>query len=228
MHITKQEVAAFKTSYCDENLLIAQALADSFADFMIDPIYDIGSGMGDITAASFSMREVVHVDILNYLPTLPVRHRHLVDDFFTFRPPTGIGSLLLCHVIQFLDDDVAALGTRICQLAPERVVVVQNDNSGFMGEILAWMQQRYPLCNPEIPIGEFQNLQRYQIAIETSVSATVACPDYQTLATQIHYLVDFPVSTDSLRDLAQWLESRLPSPSFAIEQTIKGYQCLRT
>lgn len=226
MHITKDDVSSFKTEYCDENALIAHTLATSFAEFLIEPIYDIGSGMGDITASSFPQREVVHVDILNYKPILPPSHSNVIGDFFTFNAPTRIGSMLLCHVLQFLDEDVEALHSRIARLSTERLVIVQNNNDGFMKEVVEWMQDRYPSCNPEVAISGFNDYQRYRMILEEPVSATVTCPDYQTLAAQIHYLVDFEVSTHSITALAKWLESALPSPSFVIHQTIRGYQCL--
>lgn len=228
MHITKQEVSTFKTVYCDENALIAQTLADSFADFMNGPIYDIGSGLGDITAKSFPKREVVHVDILDYQSELPLSHRNLVGDFFTFRPVGTIGTMLLCHVLQFLDDDVDALHSRIRELCPERIVIVQNNNNSIMGDVVRWMQDCHPSCNPELAINGFGDSQRYQIAIEKPLFATVTCPDFPTLAEQIHYLVDLHPALHSISDLARWLESRLHSPSFVIEQTIRGYQCLTT
>jgi hypothetical protein len=228
MQITRQEVSIFKMEYCDENTLIAQALAESFADFMNGSIYDIGSGMGDITATSFPEREVVHVDILDYQSELPPRHYYLVGDFFTFRPAEPIGTMLLCHVLQFLDDDVDVLHSRIRQLCPERIVIVQNDNNGFMGDVVRWMQDRYPACNPEVAINEFSDLQRYQMIIERPIFATVTCPDFPALAAQIHYLVDLHPNPHSIANLAHWLESRIDSPSFVIEQTIRGYQCLTT
>lgn len=225
MHITKDDVSSFKTAYCDENALIAHTLATSFAEFLIEPIYDIGSGMGDITATSFPTGEVVHVDILNYKPLLPPSHSNVVGDFFTFNAPTRIGSMLLCHVLQFLDEDIENLHSRIARLSPERLVIVQNNNDGFMKEIVEWMQDRYPSCNPEVAISGFDDRKRYQLILERPVSATVTCPDYNILALQIHYLFDFEASTQSVAALAKWLESALPSPSFTIQQTIRGYQC---
>jgi trans-aconitate methyltransferase len=226
MHITKDDVSSFKTAYCDENALIAHALATSFAEFLIEPIYDIGSGMGDITATSFPTREVVHVDILNYKPLLPPSHSNVIGDFFTFNAPTRIGSMLLCHVLQFLDEDVETLHSRIAKLSPKHLVVVQNNNDGFMKEVVEWMQDRYPSCNPEVAINGFGDTQRYRMVLERPVSATVTCPDYKILALQIHYLFDYEASTHSVAALAKWLESALPLPSFTIQQTIKGYQCL--
>lgn len=226
MNITKSDVACFKTAYCDENSLIAGALAMSFSDFMIEPIYDIGAGWGDISANAFPTRDVVHVDVFDYQPSLPSSHSSIVGDFFTFQPATPIGSLLLCHVLQFLDDNAETLHARILSLYPKQIVVVENNNNGVLGEIIQILSEEYPASNPEVPVVGFDDPMRYRLILELPITATVSCPDYRTLAMQVHYLADFPASEQSIRFFTNWLERTLPSPSFPIEQTIRGYKCM--
>lgn len=215
--ITAEQVAAFKTRYCDENERIAELLRTRFAHRLADPLVDVGAGLGDISRVAFPDREVVLVDVLDYsaAPAAP-NHRRVISDFFDLE--ATVGTLLLCHVLQFLDNDPARLAAKVIELAPAYVVTVTNDNDGVMGEIVAWALANLERANPEVRIPGFP--LGYSVIDEAPFSATLACPDFATLTEQVSYLLDVDRFSSPGIDLDAFLRDHLERPVVAIHQRI--------
>lgn len=224
--ITQFEVSEFKTSYCDENGIIAGLLKDALSEYFVEPILDVGSGMGDITALAFPRKRVIHLDVLDYAEhPLPPLHNRILGDFYDFTPSGAVpGTILFCHVLQFLDADPALLSRKLLSLAPLYAVTVTNNNDGFMAELLAWVRSNFREANPEVEVPNFP--QRYTGQLEVPFVGTLQCDDYGVLADQIIYLMDATPSAAERARLENYLARELPSPVLPINQKIKVFQKL--
>lgn len=223
--ITQSGVVEFKTVYCDENCIIAGLLRENLSEFFIEPILDVGSGTGEITASAFPDRNVIHVDILDYSDhPLPVSHSRIKSDFFQLTPAetAGAGTVLFCHVLQFLDDDVDRLNEAVRRLSPAFVVTVTNRNDEFMGNLLSWVKANFSAMNPEVEVPGFPD--GYALDCEVALVGAVRCPDYSTLAEQVVYLTDSLPSLHERVRLEEHLKQKLPAPALNINQTIKVYR----
>ncbi len=223
--ISQRDVVLFKESYCDENLLIAGLLAERLERHFVETIVDVGAGTGDITATAFPERRVVHFDILDYSHhPIPQAHSRECADFFDYNwsHDTQIGTLLLCHVLQFLDDDVVRLNAQIASLNPMKIATVLNSNDSLMGELVSWSLQYLPGCNPEVELASFP--AAYLLEDEASLTATVSAPDFRTLAQQVCYLMDARPSDAQLSRLVEFLRGKLSHASFSINQKIRIYK----
>ena len=222
MNILAEDVVSFKEDYCDEEGLIAQLLQQRLAHHLEEPILDVGSGTGKITATAFPDREVIHIDPLDYSDhALPPKHRRYTVDFFRFIPAIHVKTLLFSHVLQFIDDDVKLLNEKIKSLAPSKIIFVVNNNDDMMGEIVDWTTEHLTSVNPEVAIPGVPD--SYQLVEQVGFTAQVACPDFTTLARQVLYLVDAETSMEEFWEVESFLRSELLQPSFRINQTIQVY-----
>lgn len=221
--VSKQAVFAFKDRYCDENTIIPGLLVSQFADDLIAPILDVGAGIGDIAYNALHGKETI---LLDPNPTeatdLPLRehHRSVVGDFFDYTPDKPLGTLLISHTLQFIDDDVQRLNARIARLAPERIVLVLNSNDDIMGELATWADEHFPEANPERRLRDFP--KDYNLVKRAPFIAQVSCPDFVTLAQQVAYLTLVNLGEKEAL-LISFLRDRLTSPSFTFNQTIESY-----
>lgn len=223
--ISQRDVVVFKAFYCDENLLIVELLKDRLGKYFLEPVLDVGAGTGDIVAAAFPERRVVHLDILDYSHhPIPRTHRRERVDFFNYdwERNSPLGTLLFCHVLQFLDEDIDRLNARVETLNPQRIATILNANDFLMGELVSWSLEHLPGCNPEVQISDFPTA--YILEDEVSFTATVSASDYQTLAQQVCYLMDFLPNDVQLSLLVEFLSSKLTHPSFPINQTVRIYK----
>jgi hypothetical protein len=223
--ITQSEVSEFKTLYCNENRIISELLKNRLSQFFIEPILDVGSGFGDITAAAFSNLTVIHLDILDYSDhRLPSAHKRITRDFFDFSAADSgqIGTLLMCHVLQFLDEDRAQLDQKICLLSPMYIVTVTNCNDAYMQKLLTWVMTNFEFTNPEVELAGFP--EGYILDEEVQFAATVRCKDYSMLTDQVIYLMDALPSASERDQLEDRLRQDLLAPTLEIHQSIKVYE----
>ncbi|MBN8283080.1 hypothetical protein [Zoogloea sp.] len=224
MKITKQEVVVFKGVHCNENCLVADILRERFSRTLVQPILDVGSGLGDISASAFPEKRVIHLDVLDYSNhPIPVNHSREKSDFFSYDPADqAIGTVLLCHVLQFLDDDISRLNEKVKELDPECVVVVDNANDYFMGELVEWFASNSKDANPEVNVPEFP--AGYVLSEETRFTARLECKDFPTLAEQVCFLMDCALPVAKHQMLVKYLERQLDTPSFAINERVKLFR----
>lgn len=223
--ITQAGVTEFKSLYCDENPLIASLLNSHFSGFFIEPILDVGSGLGDITASAFPDKNVIHLDILDYSDqALPDAHSRTVEDFFGFVPPARlhIGTIFFCHVLQFIDDDLDRLNERVRDLSPSYIVTVTNCNDGYMKDLLSWVETNFAAANPEVELAGFP--RGYGLDTQLQFAGTVRCGSHSILADQVIYLMDASPSASERDRLEERLAHDLFSPHLEIKQTIKVYR----
>jgi hypothetical protein len=224
MRITKGSVVAFKEIYCDENRRIASLLREHIAETLPDPILDVGAGMGDISAAAFPSRHVVLLDILDYSnhPT-PANHERERASFLDYQPKElTFGTILLCHVLQFIDDDLGRLNARLDLLAADKVIVVANQNDDFMAELIDWFSKNVRSANPELVLPAFP--QGYLPVQQIPFTAQVTCPDFDRLVQQIAFLMDSNLSSHEKGALRRYLARVLHKPEFSISEQITVYQ----
>ena len=215
-----ENVIAFKV-YCPEESLIAEVLRCRLAHHFEPPILDVGSGTGRISSLAFPGRKVIHIDVLDYSEhPLPAGHERHVADFFDFRPPVPVKTLLLAHVLQYIDDDEARLNERIAELAPDKVAVVTNRNDREMGRIVDWVRGNLAAANPELHLTGVPP-HPYRLLERSGFTARLECPDFRTLTAQVLYLVDAEAGPRSRADLDGYLRQLLPAPSFDINQRIE-------
>jgi SAM-dependent methyltransferase len=223
--VSKEEILDFKLEHSDENKIIAATLRGEFADWLGEPILDVGCGAGDIAAGSFGERQAVLLDRLDYseFPNT-AQHTRVIQDFFDYYPLRSARpkSMLFCHVLQFLDDDLSKLRDRVDQLAPDQVVTVLNANDGLLGEILFWLEKEGLPANPEVHVDGFPPAYVCQHLVR--LTSHVTAEGFSHLAAQISYLMDMKPDTATASRLETFLRERLATPRFEIAQEIRAYR----
>lgn len=223
--ITAEDVIAFKTEYCGENTVIGELLRANVRPLILEPILDVGAGLGDVSARAFPGLEVHLLDCIPFpaVADLP-SHRRITGDFFEFAAssPKRYQTAMFCHSLQFLDEDVGGLNRAIQQLDPIYVITVLNANDGFMGRLLSWARQNIARINPEIEPEGF--LGGYRSLCEFSFSSAVSCQTYEELSEQVCYLLDTKPDPSWGNALLEFLRSELQSSQFPINQRIRVFQ----
>ncbi len=222
-NVSKLEVKNFKVKWCDENRIIADILKTKLYENLKAPILDIGAGLGDIAYDSFSQKSAVLLDINKVTDRdfpLSDIHSRVSTDFFDYKPSQKFNTLLISHSLQFIDESLEKLDSKIEEFKAKYIVLVINNNDGFMGEILNWVKQNTDSSNPEEEIKGFPI--NYSLEKEVSFSAKLTCPSFQELAKQISYLmvIDYRVVKSKL---VSFLKTKLEEPSFTINQSIKVF-----
>lgn len=220
-NVSKLEVRNFKVKWCNENKIIADILRSNLNEYLKAPILDIGAGLGDIAYIAFPQKTAVLLDVNKATDKdLPLSDRHIrvTSDFFDYKPDQKFNTLLMSHILQFIDDDIGLLNSKVLELGAKHIVIVINKNDGIMGEILYWTKHKTELSNPEEEIKGFPD--RYTLEKDLSFSAELTCPTFQELARQISYLM--VIDYKSVKsDLVSFLKTILEEPSFTINQSIK-------
>lgn len=221
-------VTEFKVRYCDENHLIARLLRDRFRSFVRGPILDVGCGLGDLCAIAFPDVEAILLDRLPFCecqPVSPLHHRIQMDFFdYLLDERRSVGTLLLSHVLQYLDEDLEGLQQHVRHFKAQRLITVTNTNEGFMGDLLAWADVEMPSCNPERLLPCFP--EGYRKERVEYFDATLACPDFAILSTQVAFILDVPRTPDALDAIKRFIGRKLASPAFTIRQAISAYTIL--
>jgi hypothetical protein len=87
--VTKTEVNDFKNKWCNENLIISGIIKNELADYFIEPVLDVGAGLGDIAYNALPVKEVICIDINEIseedFPLAP-KHKRIKIDFFDYNP----------------------------------------------------------------------------------------------------------------------------------------------
>ena len=220
--ITSKQVADFKESFCDENKIIPNLLKDNFKGLIKYPILDIGSGLGDISSFAFSDKEVIHLDTEDYsFYKIPENHKRVISDFFTYQPDIKIKTLLLSHILQFIDDDIEKLNQKIKSINPNFILIARNTNDDFMATLMNWFDKQKIISNQEKIIANFP--AGYIESKKSNFVANLICPDYKTLTEQISYLWDVKLSDEQGKSLEDFLKQNLSTPAFQIHQGIILY-----
>lgn len=224
--ITKREVFSFKEKYCNENELVIDLIRNELDPFFVEPILDVGAGIGDISYLALSHKTVLLLDInqiSNEEYPCSIKHVRITEDLFDFESIIAVRTLFISHVLQFLDEDIQKLNTKIVELNPQTIILILNSNDDFMGDLIAWTEKNFESSNPERSIEGFP--KGYKLIKEVPFQSLLSCPNYEVLAEQISYLmlIDLSIS-EKYEALLTFLKNRMNTPEFTINQSIKIYK----
>lgn len=222
-HIAKKDVYDFKINYCNENEIIANIIKHDLRQYFKPPILDVGAGIGDIAYVALEQKKVMLIDVNSISKhdyCCRPEHVRKKCNFFDFYSKQKINTVLISHTLQFIDDDIDKLNEKIAQIDPEYIILVTNDNTGFMAELLHWTRFNTESSNPEVHLDGFP--ENYNLINTHSFAATLKCPDYKTLARQASYLMlfDLEVVEDML---IAFLKKHLSKPEFIIYQSVETF-----
>jgi len=98
-----EAILAFKTTYCNENVLIGQIIKGTKNE-LVAPILDVGAGLGDIAYFAYPDLRAILLDIRPIAGPISPMHTPVLCDFFDHAQETGanLGTLVLSHVLQYL------------------------------------------------------------------------------------------------------------------------------
>lgn len=216
----------FKSLYCDENRLIAEALATTLKSYLRPPILDVGAGLGDIAETAFPEMAAVLLDLNDIPARKNPRHQRVVCNFFDYDPKEMIRAktLLLAHVLQYLDDDTVRLANKVAELNPDIVITVLNDNTDIFGDIMEWSLEAIEGANPEMKV-EFLDPTSYRCTKTVPIRAVLHCPNFDVMAYHfVDVLIDAPKTNQSLAVMRKKLTSLMSTPQIIINQTIYCYE----
>jgi hypothetical protein len=222
--VSKDEVLNFKEKWCKENEIIAELLRVDAEEFLVAPILDVGTGIGDLAYNAFPDKEAVCIDVnkIEDIHPLSKKHRRIQIDFFEYVPDKQIKTVFISHTLQFIDFNISKLNQKIKELNPDNIIIIINANIDFMGEVIEWTEKRFKNANPEIHQPSFP--KGYSVKKNIHFQATVSCPSFDELVTQISYLmlVDFGERSEELK---LFLKQKLDNtPMFCLSQTIEIYK----
>lgn len=221
---TESDVKVFKEKWCNENELITKLINSELQNHFKPPILDVGDGIGDIAYLSFKEKEVTGIDI-NYIPNneypLQPKHTRIRMDFFDFVPNRQYNTVLMSHVMQYLDDDLHKLEERIGLIGASNLVLILNANDGIMGKIVDWVLNSFEKSNPEVRIPNFP--RNYDLKEKKHFSALLKCDSFDQLALQVSYLMLINIENRE-QEVIDFLKKNLKKPEFTINQDILIYE----
>ena len=220
----ESNVYDFKRLYCNENDIIVKILKEKLSAYLIPTILDVGAGIGDIAFNALTDKKVIMVDVNDFsqynLPCSP-NHSRVQCGFNEFITNEIINTVLISHTLQFIDDDLKILNSKLHELSPEFLILVLNCNNDFMNELIQWTENYCSSSNPEYRIKGFP--EGYNLIKRERFSTELKCPDYNILAKQVAYLMQSDVQKNEF-ELVLFLKERLDKPEFIINQSIDIYQ----
>lgn len=226
LQITSSDVEDFKEIFCNENGLIRDILKNDFLDILKGRILDVGGGTADILSDVVPNEEVMHLDILDFSSTpIPTGHTRVQGDFLntdlidTLKP---FDLLFMSHVHQFIDSDLEKLNHSIQNANAKNIILIEDLNNDFLGEVMHFSVSYFKDANPEVQIENFP--VGYTKTKSTPFTAVITCKDYHSLAKQCLYLMDLSHSEENIEKMKTFLETRLSAPTFTINQEINLYQ----
>lgn len=224
--ISVGDVEEFKEVFCNENQLIAAILKRDFTDVLQGKILDIGGGTADMLSEVIPNQNVTHLDVLDFSSTpIPVAHIRIQGDFLdttlmdTLKP---FDTLFMSHVQQFLDSDIKRLNAAIENTLAKNIILVEDLNNDFLGEVMRFSLSHFKNANPEVQIDHFPF--GYKKVTSVPFTAIVSCKDFSSLTQQCLYLMDLSHSPENIEKMKLFLESKLSEPTFTINQEVNLYQ----
>lgn len=222
--VSKIEVFDFKENWCNENKIIAKLIREKANKYFVEPILDVGAGLGDIAYNAFPEKEAICIDVNKITEgefPLSENHKRKQIDFFDYKPSKQIKTVFISHTLQFIDEDTEKLNEKIKEINPDFVIMVLNDNTDFMGEIIDWTESNFENANPEIKISGFP--KGYSLKKRIPFKAKLHCPDFDKLAKQIGYLMVVDLN-ETAEQLKEFLKSKLRKAEFSFKQSIEIYK----
>lgn len=223
--VTKNEVSDFKNKWCNENQLITEIIANDIKHYFVEPILDVGAGLGDIAYNVLREKRVICIDVNRVTKKdypISANHQRLQIDFFVYQPVEKINTIFISHTLQFLDEDIELLNRKIRSINPLYIILVLNKNNDLLGKIIKWSDQHFANPNPELKISHFP--LGYQLHRSIDFKALLICNSFNDLATQISYLMLIDLNNNTRTDLIRYLKTNLSEPKFEFNQVIEIYK----
>jgi GTP cyclohydrolase II len=223
--ITIDQLKQFKDVFCDEVSFITNLVSDKrIQKYLTGTILDVGSGNGKILTQVASDSTVLHLDTLPFQDPVAMGHKRIQGSFHDhdlLRTLPKIETLFLSHVMQYLDSDMPAVNESIELLKPKNIIVVQDCNDDFLGEIMRFSLAEFPDANPEVIIPDFPvGYKRQYVA---PFVATVRADTMHDLALQSMYLMDLPITNENFKKMLAFQTAHLTHPEYTINQEIVVY-----
>jgi hypothetical protein len=224
--ISSDDVKDFKVTYCDENPIIIDLLKKDFLGYFNEPVLDVGGGTGDILSVVIPEKKVIHLDVLDF-SDVPVSEAHtrITGDFFDSKLIDGlkpIKTMFMSHVHQFIDADLQKLKDGIDYVDAKRIILVEDMNDDFLGEVMRFSLEHLPNANPEVKIEGFPF--GYAKVKSVPFTATLTSPTFLELTKQCLYLMDTAHSEQNIKLISDFLQANLKTPTFTINQEINVYE----
>lgn len=221
-----ENLRAFKERFCDENVLISELLRHEYRHLIYPPVLDVGAGLGDVANAAFPDIPAILLDSEPRSEPVVPGHDRVTSEFFEYvnaAPATACGTVLFCHVLQYLDDDLDRLHSAVNRLSPKSVIAVTNDNAGEFGALIEWAEFNMTEINPEYPIRPVSDA--YRECKSTAFTATAMFPDFGTMAEHfISMFLDAEPGPAVMREMEAQLRRRLERPQITLQQTVRAYE----
>lgn len=222
-NVSKVEVNDFK-EYCKENKIIAKLIKEKASKYFVAPILDVGAGLGDIAYNAFPEKEAICIDVNKIKEgefPLSKNHKRKQINFFDYKTNKQIKTVFISHTLQFIDEDTDKLNKKIKEINPDFVIMVLNDNTDLIGELIDWTENNFENANPEIHIAGFP--KGYSLKKRIPFKAKLHCRDFDMLAKQIGYLMVVDLN-ETAEQLKEFLKSKLRKAEFSFKQSIEIYQ----
>lgn len=224
--ISADDVVDFKVTYCDENTIIKKILREEFLSYFEESIVDVGGGTADILSEVIPEKKVVHLDVLDFSHIeIPPAHTRITGDFFdmeTIRGLMPVNTLFMSHVQQFIDADLDRLRLTIGEIDAKRIILVEDVNDDFLGDVMRFSLTNFSNANPEVKIDDFP--YEYKKMKSVPFTATLMCPTFLELTKQCLYLMDLVHSEENISKMSTFLQKNLSEPKFTINQEINVYE----
>lgn len=221
--ISTDGVKEFKEVFSNENQIIKDLLRKNYLDILRGKILDVGGGTADILSEVVPEENVTHLDILDFSSSpVPDKHARIQGDFLEINDIGTFDVLFMSHVHQFIDDDIEKLNEAISRMDAENIIIVEDTNDDFLGEIMRFSLSHFERANPEVKIDNFPS--GYIRTKSVPFTTSVRCPDFYSLAKQCLYLMDLSDSEENIQKMKPFLESNLSESAFTINQEINLYK----
>ncbi len=224
--ISANDVKNFKVTYCDENAIIKDLLKKEFLSYFEELIVDVGGGTADILSEVIPDKKVVHLDVLDFSDVkIPTAHIRIKGDFLNIelmKSLMPITTLFMSHVQQFIDGDLNKLRLALAEVKAKRIVLIEDVNDDFLGEIMKFSLSNFPDANPEVKIDSFP--YGYKKVKSFPFTAKLTSPTFLELTKQCLYLMDLTHSEENLSRMSEFLQTHLSEPKFTINQEINVYE----
>ena len=224
--ISSEDVVDFKGVYCDENPIIRDILKNDFSSFFEGTILDVGGGTGDILSEVIPEKNVIHLDVLDFSDKeIPEKHTRLTGDFFNREIIDKIGSIdvmFMSHVQQFIDGDLEKLKSAVEYVNTKKIILVEDMNDDFLGEVMRFSLLHFENANPEVKIEGFP--YGYRLAKSKPFVATLSAATFLELTKQCLYLMDLKHTDENIGRMLAFLESKLSEPKFTTNREINIYE----
>lgn len=224
--ISTDDVKDFKEIFSNENQLIKEITKEKYLDILKGRILDVGGGTADILSEVIPFENVTHLDILDFSTTpVPKKHTRVQGDFLDKKTIEDMGTfdvLFMSRVHQFLDNDMEKLNNAISLTNAKSIIMVEDVNNDFLGEVMKFSLSNFENANPEMKLENFP--KEYTQTRSISFTGLVKCSDFLALTKQCLYLMDLSHSEENIAKMKSFLEDNLSEPTFTINQEVNLYQ----